>query len=59
MRIVIGALAGTLSSEVSGLVSTRIFAKPGKYLDSGSSSFSFPSSTSSIAAMPVTGLVIE
>ena len=58
-RIVIGFVAGRLSSEVSGLVSTRIVANAGKYLDNGSSSPILPSSIRIIAAIAVTGLVIE
>ena len=55
----IGVLTGTEVRLVSGLVSTRILAKPGKKSLIGWSSFNRPSSTSIIAAMPVIGLVIE
>ena len=55
----IGRWAGSVASDVSGLVSTRIRAKPGKNLLTGSSSPSLPSSIRIIAAIAVTGLVIE
>ena len=61
-RMVIGRAAGRVSYVASfslNFVITRRLSKPGKYFDTGSSSFSFPSSSKIMPATDVTGLVIE